>query len=490
MTRLRWTSVAAIAASGLVLGALAFACGTDDGVSPPACSGVDCDGGSVDATLADGGADANITDASSDGEPADAADASAACPGPAGTLDPTFGDGGIVWLKYPGSGANAVVVQLDGKIVVGGYTGPRKFAVVRILPDGSLDPSFGAAGLVETTLGVLNPGYVALALQGDGKIVAVGTTTYAGGKQDDFAVVRYLSNGTIDPAFGDGGAVVTDFSSTNDNPASVRLLPDGRILVGGQSEPTGANPNTDFALVRLNTDGSLDTTFGTGGKVRVDVHGTQDHGGYVALLPGGRAIIGGQSGTTAGNTAFEMSAAGLNADGTLDPTFADAGKMVTSFGGSGSQRVLSAAVDATGRILLGGVYSGSGPDDFGALRLAPSGAFDTTFGDGGLVATDFNGQSDEITALLPQSDGKLLVAGFSVPVGGGSSIASARYLASGQLDPTFGTGGRTTTAPPANADLTATAAAINGCTFITVGTWGYNNNTVPDTAIGIARYRR
>ena len=67
MTRLRWTSVAAIAASGLILGALAFACGTDDGVSPPACSGVDCDGGSVDATLADGGADANVTDAGSDG---------------------------------------------------------------------------------------------------------------------------------------------------------------------------------------------------------------------------------------------------------------------------------------------------------------------------------------------------------------------------------------------------------------------------------------
>jgi uncharacterized delta-60 repeat protein len=482
------TMVGAGVVAALACG-LAFACGDTDEPAPEDA------GTTPDAAVDSAAADGSTVDGSSfdggvlDGNLADGGDAET-CPGPAGTLDPSFGDGGMVWLKYSGSGANAVVVQPDGKIVVGGYKGPQKFALVRLLPDGSLDPSFGTAGLVETTLGVLNPGYVALALQGDGKIVAVGTTTYTGGKQDDFAVVRYLGNGALDPAFGDGGAVVTDFSSTNDNPASVRLLADGRILVGGQSEPTGANPNTDFALVRLNANGSLDTTFGTGGKVKVDVHGTQDRGGYVAPLSGGKAIIGGRSGTTAGNTAFEMSAVGLNADGTLDPTFADGGKLVTTFGGTGSQRVFSIAVDANGRILLAGVYSASGPDDFGVLRLAPSGAFDTTFGDGGLVATDFGGQSDESTALLPQSDGKVLVAGFSVPGGGGSSIAAARYLASGQLDPTFGTGGRTTTSPPANAALTATAAAISGCTLIFVGTWGYNNNTAPDTAMGIARYRR
>ena len=170
---------------------------------------------------------------------------------PDGRLDPSFGSGGRV-LDVPGA-AHALALQPDGKIVTAGA------GVARYAPDGTPDSSFGGGGKVPTDLSVSG-----VAIQADGKIVVAGSITR--GRRIDFAVRRYLSDGTPDAGFGSGGRVITDFSATPwDSAREVALQRDGRIVVAGTSEPSVLA--SDFALVRYTTSGRLDRRFGKGGKI-------------------------------------------------------------------------------------------------------------------------------------------------------------------------------------------------------------------------------
>jgi uncharacterized delta-60 repeat protein len=142
--------------------------------------------------------------------------------GAPGTLDQSFGDGGLVWLKYPGAQVGGVAVQADGKIIVVGAT-QAGFAVIRLLATGALDTTWGTNGLVTTLIGSTGF-YSAVALQADGKIVATGGALFAGGT--DFALARYLTDGGLDPSFGDGGVTTTDFGPPiyqDDYPKSIVL---------------------------------------------------------------------------------------------------------------------------------------------------------------------------------------------------------------------------------------------------------------------------
>lgn len=485
-------AVVAVGATGLVV-----ACGGDDGGGPRACTGADCDGGASSETSTtdspsgdgstppeDGGADADadssVTMNCGDG-------------GAPGTLDETFGDGGILWLKYPTSAALAVAVQSDGKILLGGATNGSSgsFAVVRLLANGTPDPTFANNGLSERSVaGNINPEIHALALQADGRIVGAGQIRFTG-QEFDIAVLRYLSDGGADPTFGDGGLVTTDFSARADKANSVVVQPDGRILVAGQSLGA-ASSSSDFALVRYKSDGSLDTTFGNGGKVLVDIHGTADVGGFVALAAGGKIAVAGHSlGTTSNASRRDLVTAMLKADGTLDTTFADGGTFVTNFGGPSGvigQVGRSIAIDSSGRILLSGTYGA----DFGTARLSPLGSLDPAFGDGGAVLTDFNGRGDDAFAVLLQEDGRMLVAGLGTSGASppDTTIQTARYKANGALDSTFGLGGQTVTTPATTTSYDARGAALAGCGIVVVGGWGYNETTIPDNAMGIAKYRR
>ncbi len=383
-----------------------------------------------------------------------------------------------------------MAAQTDGKIIVAGGTSPKKFAVARLLADGTSDTTFGTDGLVETTvLSVNTLPLKGVVVQADGKIVAVGPAIGPGPTSYDFVVLRYNTNGTLDSTFGDAGAVVTDFGNTDDYPRSIALQPDGRILVAGENQLNAMASTTNFIVARYNTDGSLDASFGTGGKVTIDVKNTPDEGGYVALLPGGKIMVAGASGTVAGGSPYEMSAVRLNSNGSLDTTFANGGKMVTTFGGSGDHVAYAVVADVTGRTTLGGVFGGTTPDDFGLVRLSSAGGADPTFGDSGVVSTDFSSAGDALDVLLLQSDGRLLGAGNSQTGANPTSMALARYLTNGQLDPAFGTAGRSLTPSPASTSLVAVGGVIVGCTFVTVGTWGYDLNTLAKNAMGVARYR-
>ena len=174
-----------------------------------------------------------------------------------GDLDPSFGAGGIVRTFMAASAeAHAVALQPDGKIAVGGRH--RGFAVARYLSNGSLDPSFGSGGIVETVIGDFGERVTALTLGSDGSIVIAGYEPGAFVKV--FVLARYLSDGTLDPSFGDGGVVRTPISSTRAEPNALALLPDGRIVAGGLSDVSGP-PYDVFTLARYLGDGSLDSSF-------------------------------------------------------------------------------------------------------------------------------------------------------------------------------------------------------------------------------------
>jgi uncharacterized delta-60 repeat protein len=473
----------------LLLGAavaLVAACGTDDTGGTPSCAGPTCDGGAGESGSTDSpsGGDGS---ALPDGGDADGAVPSSCGDGGApGTLDPSFGDGGMVWLKYAGSQASGVAVQSDGKLIVVGAT-QAGFAVIRLLPTGALDPSFGTNGLVTTSIG--NTGfYSAVAVQGDGRIVATGGAQFNDNRSYDFAVARYLADGGLDPSFGEAGVATTSFGPgpfQDDYPRSILVQPDGRILVGGYSETNSVTSTGNFALARYNDDGSLDGTFGNGGKVVIDVHGTSDAHGVVALLPGGKIVVaGGTAETTSLSAQFDVSAVRLNADGTLDTAFADAGVMLTGFGTMSNSPIAAATSDTLGRPVLAGRLPNAGGDDFAALRVLTTGALDTSFGDAGVVTTDL-GSSESSGAILIQEDGLIVLVGTSM-----GQLALVRYSSNGTLDPTFGVGGRSLTPPPPGGSLPGSAAALARCNIVTAGTWSYVEGAASKNAIGIARFHR
>lgn len=484
--RLRFGVFSVLAAVAVGATALAVACGGDDGGGPGGCTGADCDGGaSSDSTTGSdtsSGQDGNVTpaDGGTDGDADSSVVMNCGDGGAPGTLDETFGDGGLVVLPFSGGDGRAVLVQPDGKIVVAGKTQTASGAaltVVRLLANGSLDATFGTAGAVERVLGGSSLLH-AIKLQPDGKIIVAGYARPVVG--DDFAVLRYLANGTPDSTFGDAGVVFTDFSSL-DQVRGLVLLPDGRIVAAGYT----AAATGDMAFARYNADGTLDTTFGGTGKVTVDLRGTTDQARGLALLPTGKLIAAGTSRDPVASRT-DLAAVRLAADGMIDTSFADGGAFWTAFGGLGADTAEDLGIDAVGRIVATGLRDGN---DFGVVRLTTTGTLDPTFGTNGSVRTDFAGRNENAAAVLIQEDGKIVVVGSSLTgTPTDSRIAMARYLDDGGLDTTFGTSGQSLTPLPSGFSGTpAHGAAIAPCGLLVVGTW---TDPSPANRIGVARYRR
>ncbi|GAA2230375.1 hypothetical protein GCM10010104_24650 [Streptomyces indiaensis] len=351
------------------------------------------------------------------------------CPGVAlaapGDLDPTFGTGGKVTTHFTGdigaaAGADAVAVQSDGKIITVGTHRPSPqnsdFAVARYNTDGSLDTTFGTGGTVITDFGD-DAAAFDVALQSDGKIIAVGRSgvnTY-----HDFALARYNPDGSLDTTFGTGGTVTTNFEGDeqgdpwdgDDEANGVALQPDGKIVVvGGGAPGVGA----EFALARYNTDGSLDTTFGTDGKATADFGGGSILYG-VALQTDGKIIAVGSGGPSDNRRSVLTR---YNSDGSLDATFGADGTVTTDFGGRDWTREVALQTD--GKIIAVGTGGAIGNLDFAVARYNSDGSLDATFGTGGKVTTDFGGDSGASGVAL-QTDGKIIA------VGSNGDFALARY---------------------------------------------------------------
>ncbi len=375
-----------------------------------------------------------------------------------GSVDLSFGTDGRV-TEAGADHAYAVAVLPDGKILVGGGT---NFALARFNADGSVDPTFGGgAGRTVSGFGASYVGYDMAVLPG-GKIVVVGRS-YA-----HFAVARFNADGSVDAAFGTGGKVTTDFAGSLDKAFAVAVQADGKIVAVGQ-ERNGAS-NYNWALARYAADGALDPTFGTGGKVTTEFGSDDDAAWAVQVLPDGRIVVAGRGGSAA--TGYDFAAARYEPNGSLDPSFGTGGTVALDFGHGGDYAYALRALPDGKLLLAGRAQSASRAMNFALARLDAFGAPDATFGTGGTVSTDFFGSSDQIEAVALDADGRAVAAGAVSTVGtSATDFGLARYTlaASGTVSVAVG-GADPTDVPDAPTDFAATSA---GPTSIALS-WQYS----------------
>ncbi len=356
-----------------------------------------------------------------------------------GSLDSTFGSGGSVETDFGGSAsASALAIQTDGRIIVAGFA--RKalsnesadFALARYNTDGSLDASFGIGGKVTADISGHADLLSAMAIQSDGRILAGGVGFDQTDDSANFELVRFEPNGALDTTFGLGGKVVTDFVGFGDSVTAMAIQSDGRIVAAGG---VNVKPNEEmevFGIARYNADGSLDQSFGTGGKVTADFAGTPN---AIALRNDGKIIVGGSN--------VDFALVQYNPDGTLDPSFANGGKVFTDFAGF-SDVLYAIAIQPDGKILASGsrrTSNSSDTSDYAFARYNADGSLDSDFGVGGKVATDFFGLGDQAYAVVLQPDGKAVLAGYSfrptAPSTSNQVMSLARYVVGGAAGPGF-----------------------------------------------------
>jgi uncharacterized delta-60 repeat protein len=373
----------------------------------------------------------------------------------AGDLDPTFGVGGTLMTDINRSTdiANAVAIQADGKLVVIGETyknndfSTEDFVVTRYNADGTLDNTFGVRGRVRTDFPGLAAVPSSVVIQADGKIVVAGGAfplfTFLG----NFEIVRYNSNGSLDASFGTGGIVTTTFPEGS-YASAVTLQPDGKIIAAGTlfvNFIPGEQSDTDFALARYNVDGSPDATFGVGGTVMTDFFGEEDDAFSVLIQPDGKIIAVGSANNPA--TFYDFAAVRYLSNGTIDTSFGIGGKLNTDFGDQNFDRARSAALQADGRIVAAGfaISQGGGVQNFAVARYTSNGVLDTTFSRDGKTQIDFGSCCQSATKILLQSDGKIVTVGGSSGESSDDDFLLARLTSRGQLDNTFGVGGEVRT---------------------------------------------
>ena len=391
-----------------------------------------------------------------------------------GDLDTSFGTDGKVTTDFGASDrANAVAVQADGKIVVGGESN-FNFALARYNTDGSLDTSFSTDGKVTTDFGSSERGY-AVAVQSDGKIVVAGEGANA--SDQDFGLARYNTDGSLDTSFDTDGKLITNIGSSDDLAFAMAVQSDGKIVAAGRSSN---GSNYDFALARYNANnGSLDTSFSTDGKVTTAIGSGNDYGYAMAVQSDGKIVVAGIS-NNGNNDDFAL--ARYNTDGSLDTSFGSNGKVTTAIG-SGDDDALAVAVQSDGKI----VVAGSSDGHFALARYNADGTLDTSFSTDGKVTTSFGTSNEGAQAVAVQSDGKIVAAGRT-----STHIALVRYNADGSLDTSFSSDGKVTTAIGGTGDR-AYAVALQSNGKIVVAGQGNNDfalaryhHAVPTTIVSPA----
>jgi uncharacterized delta-60 repeat protein len=360
-------------------------------------------------------------------------------------LDPTFGAGGKVTLavNYTGVQGDApdVALQSDGKVVVvSGNT------LARYTADGSLDGAFGAGGVVTVNFYGSRDRLNAVAVQPDGRIVVAGYSQDGANSptQDDIIVARYNADGTLDPSFGAGGQLVTDFESHQDIAYDLLIQPDGKIVVTGLAATIDDGGfgvyYPDFAAARYSAAGQLDSSFALDGRATTNIAGDTDFGYAAALQADGKIVLTGRVAPSGGANP-DLGTLRYNADGSLDSSFGNAGivRHTTALW----DEAADVAVQPDGKIVVAGFTLHEGgivnpaPDTLTVERYNADGSYDATFGTGGRVQSPvmYPGR-----AVALQSDGGIVVVGVEQS-GASADFAIARFDPSGALDPTFGTNG-------------------------------------------------
>jgi uncharacterized delta-60 repeat protein len=362
-------------------------------------------------------------------------------------LDSSFDTDGVATHGiYGDDHAESLIIQPDGKILLGGVSnaggemaGDDQFTVARLDTDGSADTGFGPSsnGHITKSIGSSWDLGRTLGLRSDGRIVLGGYVDDGAGNWN-FALLGLKADGTLDPTFNPGGTygmspnsesmVVTSVDTGDDRGHSIAIQADGKILLAGASHNGTDN---DLAIVRYETDGDLDTTFGTGGMVTTDLRGYNDWGTSIALQSDGKIVFGSKS---SNGTVTDFAVVRYNTDGSLDTTFGTGGKVFTPIG-SGDDDGSAVTLQSDGKIVLAGFTWNGTDEDFAVVRYNTDGSLDTTFGSGGKVVTPVGSADDRIHGVTVQPDGKILVVG-DTDNGSNLDVAVARYNTDGTLDET------------------------------------------------------
>jgi len=379
-----------------------------------------------------------------------------------GSIDTSFGTNGKKTIAFDlgGAGKNqdvatCVAIQSDGKIVIGGYTqrgesGNVDFAIVRLETDGSLDTTFSNDGKATVSFdhgGAGDDRATGLAIQSDGKIVLVGYAQFSN-SGNYFAICRLNTDGQLDSTFTGDGRKFVAYHGGDDRATAVAIQPDGKIVVVGYGQ--APESGYDFAVTRITTDGSLDTSFSVDGKKMIGFNqggSQQDIATSIAIQSDGVLVIGGTAQNSLGNT--DLAVTRVKSNGYMDKTFANKGLKTVKFdlGGSNDDQLTGLALQSDGKIVLGGFaqVSASGDYDFALARLNTDGSLDTTFSTDGKKAVPFNlgGDDKDLShAIAIQSDGKILIAGGATKSSlVNTDFAITRVDDEGSLDTSFGTNG-------------------------------------------------
>jgi uncharacterized delta-60 repeat protein len=381
-----------------------------------------------------------------------------------GSLDPTCAGNGKVLTDFPrdtSERARGLALDSQGRAVTVGFRvhdGQVRGALARYLPDGRLDPSFGRGGMVRTNLSSEEEGWSAVAIDALDRIVAAGWAKQGGGSR--FVVARYAADGKLDATFSGNGLEATAFPRMLWARAlAIAIDASGRILVAGGA---GHARGTQFALARYKEDGSLDPSFDGDGRVTTDFTGSGWGAAHaVALDAGGRIVLGGW--VHVRGVGYQFALARYKQDGSLDDTFDDDGRVTTDFPDASREQPFGMAIDGAGRIVLAGRAHVKGVGyEIALARYKEDGDLDSTFDGDGRVTTDFARSGSELAFAVAIDPGdRIVVAGRAHVRGAGYRLALARYKEDGSLDPTFDGDGMVTTDFAGSRSELAQSAAID-----------------------------
>lgn len=337
---------------------------------------------------------------------------------PNGDLDTSFNTTGINIFKVGvESQGQAIALQANEKVLITGYAFEdlTKVATSRLNTDGTLDTSFNSTGSVTTQ--------VFWGATGNSVVVQPDTNIVVGGlsynSQSDFMLLRYDASGALDSGFGTGGRVTTSIDyGANIN--KIALQADGKIVAGGYSYD--GSYASRFCLARYNTDGTIDTSFGTSGIVQTTI-GTACEINSIAIQDDGYIVVAGFALDVDGITKFAL--ARYDTDGVLDTNFNTTGTVITQI--QYEAKAYSVLIQPNGQIVVGGYSYADLATQFALARYDTDGSIDTSFGTNGIALTTIGGHNSDskIKSLAIQSNGDIIAAGES-----NAAFAIARYLAS------------------------------------------------------------
>ncbi|MBK9731118.1 MAG: T9SS type A sorting domain-containing protein [Chitinophagaceae bacterium] len=357
-------------------------------------------------------------------------------------LDNTFsGDGYLLTNSGGDDFARSVVIQSNGRILTGGNSfgnyGYSDISITRTKANGSPDNTFGTAGVTR----IIGGFFCDMALTSSGKIIVAGSGV-GPTNVNNFIVYRLTKNGVIDNTFGNNGSAKVNMPGKNMICYDVLIQPDGKILLAGYADD-GSGGHHNMIIARLKANGSLDNSFATAGIFKFLPSNKSSECNQLALQPDGKIIACGHIDTLIVFSFFryDIGALRLNINGTLDNTFGTGGVVRADKGSSDIASSVSVLTD--GRIILGGSSNYLVNNRFTALCLLPDGSFDTSFGTGGWSFSDIYGSNAGCSAMVTEPDDDIIMAGLAYIYAGASNqaIVLVKLLSNGSPDASFGDNG-------------------------------------------------